>query len=85
MSAYLVGQAVEHKAADTNTESLPCLQSAWVAPQRQIAAAERDFLGSQLQTATERHAQLADTVELLRSQLLQVPSPLSNCFILGVG
>lgn len=40
--------------------------------QRQILGAERDFLGSQLQAATESSAQLAATVELLRSQLLQV-------------
>ena len=40
--------------------------------QWRICAAERAFLGAQLQDATERHAQAADTIALLRSQLLQV-------------
>ncbi|KAK9846023.1 hypothetical protein WJX81_008630 [Elliptochloris bilobata] len=38
---------------------------------QQIWAAERDFLNSQLQSTNERHAQAADIIALLRSQLLQ--------------
>ena len=52
--------------------------------QRQIWAAERDFLGAQLQAAMERHAQAADTIALLRSQLLQVGFRVSQLVICQV-
>jgi hypothetical protein len=42
------------------------------ASQAQILAAERDFLGSQLQAAAEHNAHLVAATEMLRSQLLQV-------------